>query len=68
MFGARVYCISIMTSIYPSLAHRFKEEDVYHCQTLSHLSSSGLQTWIERLLPDVKKQPLGITDNVLLPF
>lgn len=35
------------------------------CQTFSHLSPFGLKTWIERLLPDVKKQPLGITGAVL---
>lgn len=45
-------------------AHRFKVVIVHRCQTLSHLSPFGLKTRIERLLPDVKKQPLGITENV----
>lgn len=38
------------------------------CALLSNILSSvtfGLKTWRERLFPDVKKQPLGITGTVL---
>lgn len=49
----------------PIIMDRFKVLIVHCCQTFSQLSPSGLKTRIEKLLPDVKKQPLGITRNVL---
>lgn len=49
----------------PIIMDRFKVLIVRCCQTFSQLSPSGLKTRIEKLLPDVKKPPLGITRNVL---
>ena len=62
---ARVHYVSMMILIFSSSCIWIWSGD---CALLSNILSSvtfGLKTWRERLFPDVKKQPLGITGTVL---